>query len=67
MLRAEVICMSSNRQRIAGSIVFAGSGHHLGLGPGGIERLIVYPLIIWSMRLGGALMGLTLKSEIDEN
>jgi hypothetical membrane protein len=31
-------------------------GYHLGLGPGGMERLIVYPIIIWSMGFGGALM-----------
>jgi hypothetical membrane protein len=31
-------------------------GYHLGLGPGGMERLVVYPIIIWSMGFGGALM-----------
>lgn len=39
------------------ALLLLASGHHLGLGPGGIERLIVYPLVIWSLGLGGTLMG----------
>ena len=31
-------------------------GSYHGLGPGGMERMVAYPIIIWSMGLGGALM-----------
>lgn len=29
---------------------------HLGLGPGGMERMIVYPVILWGVGFGGYLM-----------
>ncbi len=29
----------------------------LGVGPGGMERMIVYPMTAWSLGLRGALMG----------
>lgn len=32
-------------------------GRTLGLGPGGIERMIVYPVLIWSIAFGGYLIG----------
>jgi hypothetical membrane protein len=31
-------------------------GIHLGLGPGGMERMIVYPVILWGVSFGGYLM-----------
>jgi len=37
------------------SILFA-YGIHLGLGPGGTERMIVYPIILWGAGFGGYLM-----------
>lgn len=40
---------------IVAAILFA-VGNYLGLGPGGMERLIVYPIIVWFIGLGGALM-----------
>jgi hypothetical membrane protein len=32
------------------------SGNYLGLGPGGMERLIAYPALLWGTSLGGYLM-----------
>jgi len=32
------------------------SGIFLGLGSGGMERMIVYPLVLWGIGLGGHLM-----------
>jgi len=31
-------------------------GNNLGLGPGGIEKMIVYPMILWGAGFGGYLM-----------
>jgi hypothetical membrane protein len=36
--------------------VFFASGLYLGLGMGGMERMIVYPLIIWALGTGAYLM-----------
>jgi len=33
-----------------------GEQYFLGLGPGGMERMIVYPLLVWAAGLGGYLM-----------
>lgn len=33
-----------------------GTGGYLGIGPGGLERLIVYPVLFWSLAFGGHLM-----------
>jgi hypothetical membrane protein len=38
------------------ALVLFGSGTFLGIGPGGMERLIVYPVLFWAMGLGGYLM-----------
>jgi hypothetical membrane protein len=35
---------------------FLGLGNFLGLGPGGMERLIVYPVMLWAIGLGSYLM-----------
>ena len=32
-------------------------GNTLGIGPGGMERLIVYPVLLWSISFGGHLIG----------
>ncbi len=34
------------------------NGSLLGIGAGGLERLIVYPVLIWSVAFGGHLMGM---------
>jgi hypothetical membrane protein len=39
-----------------GSLVLFVLGAHLGLGPGGMERMIVYPVILWVAGFGGYLM-----------
>lgn len=33
------------------------SGTYLGLGPGGMERMVAYPAVIWAMGAGGYLAG----------
>ncbi len=38
-------------------ILFIGN-IYLGLGPGGMERMIVYPTLLWAIGLGGHLMAL---------
>jgi len=35
---------------------FLGLGNFLGLGPGGMERLIVYPVMLWAIGLGSTMM-----------
>ena len=39
------------------ALVLFGSGNHLGLGRGGMERMIAYPLLLWAVGLGGHLIG----------
>lgn len=34
-------------------------GDYLGLGPGGMERMVVYPTLLWSIAFGGHLMGMS--------
>lgn len=34
----------------------ATAGGYLGIGPGGLERLIVYPVLFWSLAFGGHMM-----------
>ncbi len=36
-----------------------GEQYFLGLGPGGMERMIVYPILLWEMGLGGYLLAST--------
>jgi len=33
-------------------------GEYLGLGAGGMERMVVYPVLLWAIGFGGHLMGL---------
>ena len=39
------------------------SGNFLGLGAGGMERMIVYPVLSWGIALGGYLLGMSHGSE----
>ncbi len=34
-------------------------GEYLGLGPGGMERMVVYPALLWAVGFGSYLMGVT--------
>jgi hypothetical membrane protein len=40
-----------------GALVLYAGNSYLGLGPGGMERMIVYPLLMWGAGFGGALIG----------
>lgn len=39
------------------ALVLFGSGVHLGLGNGGMERMIAYPTLLWLIGFGGYLIG----------
>ena len=39
------------------ALVFVGAGVHLGIGFGGMERMIFYPEMLWAVGFGGCLMG----------
>lgn len=39
------------------ALVFQGAGVYLGIGVGGMERMIFYPVMLWAVGLGGYLMG----------
>jgi hypothetical membrane protein len=39
------------------ALVLFGSGTYLGLGKGGMERMIAYPTLLWSVGFGGYLIG----------
>ena len=38
------------------ALVLFGANIYLGLGPGGMERMIAYPVILWAISFGGYLM-----------
>ena len=38
-------------------------GAYLGLGPGGMERMVVYPALLWAVAFGGHLMALDDKAQ----
>ena len=40
------------------ALVLYANGTYLGLGPGGMERMVAYPAVIWVIGAGGNLMGL---------
>jgi hypothetical membrane protein len=42
---------------LAALVLYIG-GDYLGLGAGGMERMVVYPVLVWSIGFGGHLMGL---------
>ena len=46
------------------ALILYGSGHFLGLGHGGMERLIVYPNFIWALFFAGYLSGNLAQDEI---
>ena len=39
------------------ALVLFGSGTYLGLGKGGMERMIAYPTLLWAVGFGGYLIG----------
>jgi len=39
------------------ALILFGSGNYLGLGRGGMERMIAYPALLWTVMFGGYLMG----------
>jgi hypothetical membrane protein len=39
------------------ALVLFMTGTYLGLGPGGMERIVAYPILLWGVSFGGALMG----------
>lgn len=39
-----------------GALVLFGSNNYLGLGAGGMERMVLYPLLMWGAGFGGALI-----------
>ena len=42
---------------LAALVLYIG-GDYLGLGAGGMERMVVYPVLVWSLGFGGHLMGM---------
>ena|SRR5579863_7019513 len=42
---------------LAALVLYIG-GEYLGLGPGGMERMVVYPVLVWSLGFGGHVMAL---------
>lgn len=38
------------------------SATYLGLGPGGMERMIVWPVLVWALGFGGYLLGTSARS-----
>ena len=39
------------------ALAFTGSGTYLGLGKGGMERMVAYPALLWAVGFGGYLIG----------
>ncbi len=50
-----VFSLAAGVTSLAALILFA-SGNYLGLGPGGMERLIVYPVLSWGLMISGVLL-----------
>jgi hypothetical membrane protein len=42
---------------LAALVLYIGS-NYLGLGPGGMERMIVYPVLLWAIGFGGHMMAM---------
>ena len=42
---------------LAALVLYIG-GDYLGLGPGGMERMVIYPVLVWSLGFGGHMMAL---------
>jgi len=45
------------------ALILLASKQYIGLGPGGMERIIAYPTLLWGIALGGYLIGFTGKHE----
>ncbi len=45
------------------ALVLYGSGIYLGLGPGGMERMVAYPALIWVIGAGANLMGISSQKD----
>lgn len=43
------------------ALVLFGSHNYLGLGRGGMERMVAYPIVLWALGFGGYLIGLEEK------
>jgi hypothetical membrane protein len=41
---------------LASLVLYVGQ-YYMGLGPGGMERMIVYPVLLWALAFGGYLVG----------
>jgi hypothetical membrane protein len=39
------------------AVVLDATHHVLGIGPGGMERMIAYPIFLWALGFGGSLIG----------
>ncbi len=39
------------------ALILFGSNTHMGLGKGGMERMIAYPILLWAVGFGGHLIG----------
>ena len=39
------------------ALVLSLTHHDLGIGPGGMERMIAYPIFVWALGFGGSLIG----------
>jgi hypothetical membrane protein len=48
-----------------GALVLYGSNNYLGLGVGGMEHMIAYPLLMWGAGFGGALIAYSEKRTIE--
>jgi hypothetical membrane protein len=49
-----------------GALVLFGSKNYLGLGAGGMERMILYPILMWGAGFGGALITYSKKQKIEQ-
>ena len=39
-------------------------GYYLGLGPGGMERIVAYPELLWGVALGGHMISWEMESSV---
>ena len=58
VLRPPLSYLSAGLGIIALAAVVLDATHHvLGIGPGGMERMIAYPIFLWALGFGGSLIG----------
>jgi hypothetical membrane protein len=60
-----VIAVVTGVISLAALVLFAG-GVDLGLGVGGMERMIAYPILLWGTGLGGYLIASSEKAEVQK-